>query len=157
MALKKRSGYSVSRIFTPIALSVLLAACSSQPSDSDGAQLSNILNEPTQTSEFYLLKADTAEGSEQIDWLILSLKAAVDENDTELANRIIRRLAQMEMSERQTAEWQLAQAELLANNDQPQDAIKQLNFQNQWKLRQRSMAALLHITCANPASALSAN
>lgn len=133
MAQKKRSEYSVSRILTPIALSVLLAACSTQPGP-DVAQQSNILNEPTQTSEFYLMKADGAEGSLQVDWLILSLKAAIDENNTDLANRIIRRLAQLQMSEAQQAEWQLARAELLLNNDQPTDAIKQLNFQNQWKL-----------------------
>ncbi|WP_261816641.1 penicillin-binding protein activator [Vibrio gallicus] len=134
MAQKKRSGYSVSRIFTPIALSVLLAACSTQPSGPDVAQQSNILNEPTQTSEFYLMKADSTEGALQVDWLILSLKAAVDENNSDLANRIIRRLAQLQMTEKQQAEWQLARAELMVNNNQPADAIKQLNFQNQWKL-----------------------
>lgn len=133
MAQKKRSEYSVSRILTPIALSVLLAACSTQPGP-DVAQQSNILNEPTQTSEFYLMKADSSEGSLQVDWLILSLKAAIDENNTDLANRIIRRLAQLQMNEQQQAEWQLARAELLLNNDQPTDAIKQLNFQNQWNL-----------------------
>ncbi|GAD80672.1 penicillin-binding protein activator [Vibrio ezurae] len=134
MAQKNRSGYSVSRILTPIALSVLLAACSSAPSDPEVAQQSNILNQPTQTSEYYLIKADSSDGEEQIDWLILSLKAAVSENNTGLANRIIQRLAQQNMSEPQQAEWQLARAQLLLNNNQPTDAIKQLNFRNEWRL-----------------------
>lgn len=134
MAHKNRSGYSVSRIFTPIALSILLAACSSQPSDPEAAQQSNILNQPTQTSEYYLIKADSTQGSEQIDWLILSLKATVEEQNTGLANRIIQRLAQQSMSGPQQAEWQLARAQLLLNDNQPQDALKQLNFSNEWNL-----------------------
>ncbi|PMG08173.1 penicillin-binding protein [Vibrio breoganii] len=134
MAQKNRSGYSVSRILTPIALSVLLAACSSPSSDPEAAQQSNILNQPTQTSEYYLIKADSSDGSEQIDWLILSLKAAVEEDNAGLANRIIQRLAQQNMSETQQAEWQLARAQLLLNEEQPTDALKQLNFRNEWRL-----------------------
>ncbi|GEM78392.1 penicillin-binding protein activator [Vibrio superstes] len=134
MAQKNRSGYSVSRILTPIALSVLLAACSSPSSDPEAAQQSNILNQPTQTSEYYLIKADSSDGSEQIDWLILSLKAAVEEDNAGLANRIIQRLAQQNMSQTQQAEWQLARAQLLLNEEQPTDALKQLNFRNEWRL-----------------------
>ncbi|CAM2815944.1 penicillin-binding protein activator [Vibrio rarus] len=134
MAQKNRSGYSVSRILTPIALSVLLAACSSPSSDPELAQQSNILNQPTQTSEYYLIKADSADGELQIDWLILSLKAAVKENNIDLANRIIQRLAKQNMSEGQQAEWQLARAQLLLNEEQPTDALKQLNFRNEWRL-----------------------
>jgi outer membrane PBP1 activator LpoA protein len=134
MAQKNRSRYSVSRIFTPIALSVLLAACSSQPSNQQARLQSNILNQPTQTSEYYLIQADSTQGPEQIDWLILSLKASIKENNTGLANRIIQRLAQQRMSEAQQAEWQLSRAQLLINDNQPQDALKQLNFQSEWRL-----------------------
>ena len=123
--------HSVSRLLTPIALAITLAACSSKPPEPETI---DITSEPMQSAQVYLMKADTMQGSLQNDWLIMALKADLKEGNTHQAALLIKRLAKQQLSEIQQAEWQLARAELLLSQGQTKDAFAQLNFQPWWKL-----------------------
>ena len=122
---------SVSRLLTPIALAITLAACSAKPPEPETI---DITSDPIQSAQVYLMKADTMQGSLQSDWLIMALKAALKEGNTRQAALLIKRLAKQQLSEMQQAEWQLARAELLFSQEQTKDALAQLNFQPWWKL-----------------------
>lgn len=122
---------SVTRLLTPIALAITLAACSSKPPEPETV---DITSEPTQTAQVYLMRADTTQSSLQKDWLIMALKADLKEGNTRQAVLLIKRLAKQSLSELQQAEWQLARAELLFTEGQTKDALDQLHFQPWWTL-----------------------
>ncbi|PJC84931.1 YraN family protein [Vibrio sp. HA2012] len=122
---------SISRLLTPIALAITLAACSSKPPEPEQV---DITSEPTLSAQAYLMKADTMQGSLQSDWLIMALKADLKQNNSRQAALLIKRLAQQNLSDTQQAEWQLARAELLFAEGQTKEALTQLHFQHWWKL-----------------------
>lgn len=123
---------SVSRLFTPIALALMLAAC-----ESTGPQ-TQIPQETTasarESSSYYLLKAESSTGQTQIDWYLLALEASLNENALNKADQLIRLLAKKPMSPLQLSEWQLDRADLETRRGNYQTAVNQLNFQSSWKL-----------------------
>ncbi len=137
MAMKNHPRLSVPRLFTPVALAMALAACSSSPSTPTSV---DITQDPTKSAQTYLMQADSSQGSLQNDWLIMALKAAINENNSEQAQLLIMRLAKQSLSEAQQAEWQMAKAQLLSNAEQFSQALSQLNFQAWWKLSPETWA-----------------
>ncbi|MDN3700280.1 penicillin-binding protein activator [Vibrio artabrorum] len=131
MATMNHKRLSVPRLLTPIALAITLAACSSGP---QAPTRVDITLDPAQSTESYMMQADSSKGSLQNDWLIMALKASVQAGKTDQATLLIKRLAKQALSDVQQAEWQLARARLLVNNSQPEQAYSQLNFQPWWKL-----------------------
>ncbi|WP_162062480.1 penicillin-binding protein activator [Vibrio taketomensis] len=131
MAMNNHKRLSVPRLLTPVALAVVLSACSTTSSTPTSV---DITQEPTQSVTNYLVRADSSEGSLQSDWLIMALKAAVETNDTYQAELLITRLSRQPLTGMQQAEWQLARAQLLFNNKQYEEAIKELNFRPTWRL-----------------------
>lgn len=122
---------SVTRLIAPVALALTLAACSSSPKAPDRL---DITQSPTETSNAYILKADQQQGALEADFLIMALKAAVQEQNFDLADKLFTRLATMQLSPAQTAEMQLAHAKMLKSQSQYEDALKTLNFEAWWKL-----------------------
>ncbi|KII79909.1 penicillin-binding protein activator [Vibrio renipiscarius] len=131
MAINNQKRLSVTRLLTPVALAVVLAACSSTSSTPNYV---DITSDPTQSVSNYLMQADSSEGSLQSDWLIMALKAAVESNDVAQADLLIRRLSRQPLSDMQQAEWQLARATLLYKNDSMEKATQQLNFPSSWRI-----------------------
>ncbi|WP_200855909.1 penicillin-binding protein activator, partial [Klebsiella pneumoniae] len=84
----------------------------------------------------YLMRADASQGNQQNDWLIMALKAAIEENNPDQAQLLIMRLAKQPLTPTQQAQWQLLRAQLLANTEQYQEALEQLSFQANWSLPQ---------------------
>ena len=123
---------SVSRLLAPVALAVILAGCTApkQPQ----AVTTDITAAVTDTSANYLLKAESSEGKDSIDWHILALKALIKEGRWPQAEQQANRLARFSMSELQMAEWQLARATLRYQQGQPKAALDTLNFQPWWNL-----------------------
>jgi outer membrane PBP1 activator LpoA protein len=147
MAEKRLNRHSVSRVLSPIALSLFLVACGGTPDQPTETRTNEQVAEK-QDAAYYLLQADQSSGSEQVDWLLIALDAAINQDELELADRIMRRLAQSEMSPQQQALWQLSRADLLLAKDQPTDAIRQLNFQPSWVLEDSTWGRY-HETRAN--------
>jgi len=131
MAMKNHKRRSVTRLLSPVALAVILTACSSTPST---PQYVDITLDPNQTVQTYLMRADSTSGSKQNDWLIMALKASVEANDVTQSELLIKRLARQQMTEMQQAEWQLARAELLVKQNQHEEALSLLNFRPKWQL-----------------------
>ncbi|MGD8115968.1 penicillin-binding protein activator [Vibrio sp. TRT 29B02] len=131
MAMKNHKRLSVTRLLTPVALAVTLAACSSAPKAPTSVDITLDPNQPIQT---YLMRADSSQGSLQNDWLIMALKASIDAGDATQAELLMKRLARQSLTDMQQAEWQLARAELLVAQNQPQEALSQLNFRPSWQL-----------------------
>ncbi|MGC9492973.1 penicillin-binding protein activator [Vibrio genomosp. F10] len=129
--MKNHKRISVPRLLTPVALAIVLSACSSTPS---APTYVDILQDPAQSAESYLMQADSAQGSIQRDWLIMAFKAAIESNDIDLANRLSKRIVKLPLDELQQSEWQLSRAELLNSVGEYQQALSQLNFQKQWSL-----------------------
>ncbi len=134
MAEKKLFKHSVTRVITPIALSLFLVACETGPKHTEYESITNIQALGEQNSSYYLTKAETATGNAQINLLLHALHASVREENIELGERIIRRLAQTEMNAQQQALSQLDHAELLLLKQQPADAMRQLYFDPTWVL-----------------------
>lgn len=128
MTLRKNS---VTRLIAPVALALTLAACSSSPKAPDHL---DITQSPSETSSAYILKADQQQGTLQADFLIMALKAAVQEQNIDLANKLLTRLASMQLSPAQTAEMQLSHANMLKTQSKYEEALQVLNFQTWWKL-----------------------
>lgn len=137
MAMKNHPRLSVPRLLTPVALAMALAACSSNPSAPTSV---DITQDPMQSAQTYLMQADSSQGSLQNDWLIMALKAAINENNNEQAQLLVKRISKQSLSEAQQAEWQLARAQLFINNEQLEQALSQLNFQAWWKLTPETWA-----------------
>ena len=122
---------SVSRLLTPVALAITLAACSSGPRQPDSV---DITLEPTQSVQNYMIQADSTEGSLQNDWLIMATKAAIQANELDQAELLIKRLSRQQLSEVQQAEWQLARATLQQKQGKYSQLLQGLNFKPWWKL-----------------------
>lgn len=131
MAMKNHKRISVPRLLTPVALAITLAACSSQPKTPLSV---DITQDPVKSAQSYIMQADSSQGSLQNDWLIMALKASVEANDVEQANRLINRLSKQSLSPLQQAEWQLARANLVKNAGDYDLALSKLNFQSNWSL-----------------------
>ncbi|MEF1288362.1 penicillin-binding protein activator [Vibrio sp. M260118] len=131
MAIKHHKRLSVTRLMTPVALAVTLAACSSTPKAPQSVDITLDPNQPLQT---YLMRADSSQGSLQSDWLIMALKASIDAGDTAQAELLIKRLSRQSLNEMQQAEWQLARAELLVSQGKNDEALQVLNFRPNWQL-----------------------
>ncbi|MDE1212268.1 penicillin-binding protein activator [Vibrio aestuarianus] len=135
--MKNHPRLSVPRLLTPVALAMALAACSSNPSAPTSV---DITQDPMQSAQSYLMQADSSQGSLQNDLLIMALKAAINENNNEQAQLLIKRISKQSLSEAQQAEWQLARAQLFINDEQLEQALSQLNFQAWWKLTPETWA-----------------
>lgn len=134
MAMKNHQRCSVTRLLTPVALAIMLAACSTTPSVPTSVQ---ITDKPQLSAQTYLMRADSSQGNLQNDWLIMALKAAVAENDRPQAELLIRRLSKQTLSDAQQAEWQLARAQLSFNQQQYQAVLSRLSFPTDWRLDPR--------------------
>ncbi|WP_217512599.1 penicillin-binding protein activator [Vibrio metschnikovii] len=132
--MKNHQRCSVTRLLTPVALAIMLAACSTTPSVPTSVQ---ITDKPQLSAQTYLMRADSSQGNLQNDWLIMALKAAVAENDRPQAELLIRRLSKQTLSDAQQAEWQLARAQLSFNQQQYQAVLSRLSFPTDWRLDQR--------------------
>ncbi|WP_350940546.1 penicillin-binding protein activator [Vibrio metschnikovii] len=132
--MKNHQRCSVTRLLTPVALAIMLAACSTTPSVPTSVQ---ITDKPQLSAQTYLMRADSSQGSLQNDWLIMALKAAVAENDRPQAELLIRRLSKQTLSDAQQAEWQLARAQLSFNQQQYQAVLSRLSFPTDWRLDPR--------------------
>ncbi|UQA49359.1 penicillin-binding protein activator [Vibrio sp. ED002] len=122
---------SVPRLLTPVALAITLAACSSGPRQPDSV---DITLEPTQSAQNYMIQADSTEGSLQNDWLIMAAKAAIQANELDQAELLIKRLGRQQLTEVQQAEWQLARATIQQKQGNYSQLLQTLNFQSWWKL-----------------------
>ncbi|HCZ9044884.1 TPA: penicillin-binding protein activator [Vibrio alginolyticus] len=122
---------SVPRILTPVALAITLAACSSGPRQPDGV---DVTLEPTQSVQNYMIQADSTEGSLQNDWLIMATKAAIQANQFDQAEMLIKRLARQQLTEVQQAEWKLARATIQQKQGNYSQLLQLLNFKPWWKL-----------------------
>ncbi|WED21447.1 penicillin-binding protein activator [Vibrio sp. JC009] len=131
MAKKNHQQISVSRILTPVALAITLAACSSKPPAPDSV---DITSAPDQSVQAYIIKADRSQGEIQSDWLIMALKAAILDGDTEQASRIIARLEKQFLTTEQRAAWMLLRAENNLMLERPELVLEQLNFEPWWQL-----------------------
>ncbi|WP_391088239.1 penicillin-binding protein activator [Vibrio sp. NH-UV-68] len=138
MAKNNQKRRSVTRLLTPVALAVTLAACSSAPKT---PQSVNITLDPNQPIQTYLMRADSSQGSLQNDWLIMALKASVEAGDTTQAQLLSKRLARQSLSDIQQAEWQLARAQLLFARNQYAEALSLLNFAPSWQLADQQWLA----------------
>ncbi|WP_038174137.1 penicillin-binding protein activator [Vibrio pacinii] len=138
MAKNNQKRRSVTRLLTPVALAVTLAACSSAPKT---PQSVNITLDPNQPIQTYLMRADSSQGSLQNDWLIMALKASVEAGDTTQAQLLSKRLARQSLSDIQQAEWQLARAQLLFAENQYAEALSLLNFAPSWQLADQQWLA----------------
>ncbi len=131
MPKKNQQQTSVPRFITLIALAMILTACSLVPKNSETV---DITLQPTLSSQAYLDKADSYQGNAQSDWLIMALKAAIKEGDSEQAALLISQLEKQPLSEAQRAEWQMSRAEYLRLRDRIAEALQKLNFPQQWQL-----------------------
>ncbi len=131
MAMKNHKRLSVTRLLTPVALAVALSACTTSPSN----QQVDITLDPSQPAQSYLMRADSSSGSQQNDWLIMALKASVEDGDYTQAELLIKRLTRQSMTEVQQAEWYLARAHLLIKQEMHDKALASLNFRPEWQLQ----------------------
>ncbi|MGF1762320.1 penicillin-binding protein activator [Aliivibrio kagoshimensis] len=123
---------SVSRLITPVAFAIALAACTT--TSTKAPRGADITSSPTESSAAYILKADNSQGVTQSDWLILALKSAVAADDQRQAELLIGRLVTQSLTHSQIAEWQLARAELRRNQSDYLSALQRLDFQPFWQL-----------------------
>ena len=122
---------SVPRLLTPVALAMTLTACSSGPQRPNSV---DITRPPTQSAQNYMIQADSSQGSLQSDWLIMAAKAAVQANQIERAQLLVKRLARQSLNEVQQAEWQLIQATIQQKQGHYSQILQVLNFQSWWQL-----------------------
>ncbi|MGF1722174.1 penicillin-binding protein activator [Vibrio kyushuensis] len=129
--MKNHKRISVPRLLTPVALAIVLSACSSKPS---APTYVDILLDPVQSAQNYLMQADSSQGQIQNDWLIMAFKAAIESNDLELADRLSKRIVKQPLTQLQQSEWQLSRAESLGLQGEYHQALSRLNFQSDWSL-----------------------
>ncbi|MDD9178211.1 MULTISPECIES: penicillin-binding protein activator [Aliivibrio] len=128
MTLRKNS---VTRLIAPVALALTLAACSSSPK---APERLDITQAPVETSSAYILKADQQQGTLQADFLIMALKASVQEQNFALATNLLTRLKGLQLSPTQTAEMQLNHAKMLKSQNKFDEALQVLNFEAWWEI-----------------------
>jgi outer membrane PBP1 activator LpoA protein len=137
MAMMNPKRNSVTRILTPIALALTIAACSSQPSAPTSV---DITAKPSDSAQTYLMRADSNQGGFANEWLIMAFKASLAEGNLEQAEKLSARLAKQNLTVIQQAEWQLTRAELNLAMGKPQDVYSQLNFAPEWPLSPQQWA-----------------
>ncbi|MGU3840081.1 penicillin-binding protein activator, partial [Vibrio diabolicus] len=101
------------------------------PSQPDGV---DVTLETTESDQNYMIQADSTEGSLQNDWLIMATKAAIQANQFDQAELLIKRLARQQLTEVQQAEWQLARATIQQKQGNYSQLLQLLNFKPWWKL-----------------------
>lgn len=121
---------SVPRLLTSIVLMFVLAACSSHPNDGKA----DITSTPSESSKTYLTEAGAKNVANQTDLIIMALKASVVEKNYDQGKQLVTRLGKLPLNDMQQAEWQIARAQILANTDSQEAALKNLNFKPQWQL-----------------------
>ncbi|KAB2824350.1 penicillin-binding protein activator [Aliivibrio finisterrensis] len=134
MTLRKNS---VTRLIAPVALALTLAACSSSPK---APERLDITQAPVETSSAYILKADQQQGTLQADFLIMALKASVQEQNFALATNLLIRLKGLQLSPTQTAEMQLNHAKMLKSQNSFDEALQVLNFEAWWEIEDSQWA-----------------
>ncbi|CAH0527088.1 penicillin-binding protein activator [Vibrio hippocampi] len=122
---------SVTRLLTPIALALTIAACSSQP---PAPTYVDFTQAPSASSETYIMRADANQGGFANEWLILAFKAALEERDYQKAESLSNRLSKQNLTTIQQAEWQLVRSQLNLATNNPEAAFLELNFPNSWPL-----------------------
>ncbi|NGN98199.1 LppC family lipoprotein [Grimontia sp. S25] len=122
---------SVSRVLPPIALALVLSACTTTPPVEQGPQY-DITAPALESSTFYLLKAETETGEAKADWYLLALKALIAEKQYAQADVLVSRLAKLPLPPLQLSEWQLNRALLSQQKGDLQTAVDNLNFQPSW-------------------------
>ncbi|MGL6261614.1 penicillin-binding protein activator [Vibrio sp. WXL103] len=131
MAKKNPKKWSVPRLLTPVALALTIAACSTTPQAPESV---DITQDPVQDSQTYLIRADSSQDSLQVDWLIMALKAAIQEQDADLAERLSTRIQRLSLTDIQQAEWRITRAEQALSQGQYNSALQVLSFENSWSL-----------------------
>ena len=121
-----------SRILSPIAFALLLSAC--ETASIQRQPLYDITSPASESSMFYLLKAQSDEKDDKITWYLLALKALIKEKQYYKADEVLARLSKMPMTQLQLSEWQISRAMLQAEKGNLRQAITQLNFQSSWRL-----------------------
>ncbi|OOE76367.1 hypothetical protein BZG23_02665 [Salinivibrio sp. ML290] len=123
---------SVTRLITPVALALALAACSA-PSTTPTAR--DVISQPaTENSTFYLLQAETSQGEKQNDWYLLAIKALINEQQFNQADVLLQRLSERQLNTEQRIEWTLARARFYAQTGQLADANQVLALSPDWQL-----------------------
>ena len=135
MAMKNHKRSSIPRLMTSIVLTATLVACSSAP---EAPRAIDITLEPNQAIATYLMRADSNQGDMQNDWLIMALKASVESNDTQQAQRIFQRLQRQKLKPKQSAQVQLSYAKILQQKGLIKDALETLSFSSQWSLEDKT-------------------
>ncbi|WP_413111120.1 penicillin-binding protein activator [Thaumasiovibrio sp. DFM-14] len=125
---------SVTRLIVPVTFAVVLTACSSSPKLPTSV---DIATPATLTAEQYLIYADSSEGSLAVDWQLLALKALIRDGMLPQADMQLARIAVMQLNPKQTAEWQMAKANLRYQQGETQEALESLNFQPWWQLESK--------------------
>lgn len=123
---------SVSRFLSPIALALVLAGC--ETNNQLPATSNEIMAPANESSQYYLINAESSAGKVQIDWYLLALEALINEKNFKKASSLINLLAKKPMSHLQLSEWQLDRAHLEELKGNYKIAAEQLNFQPSWKL-----------------------
>lgn len=123
---------SVTRLITPVALALALAACSA-PSTTPTAR--DVISQPaTENSTFYLLQAETSQGDKQNDWFLLAIKALINEQQLNQADVLLQRLAERNLNTDQRIEWTLARGRFLAQTGKLTQADQALALSPDWQL-----------------------
>jgi len=123
---------SVTRLITPVALALALAACSA-PSTTPTAR--DVISQPaTENSTFYLLQAETSQGEKQNDWFLLAIKALINEQQLNQADVLLQRLAERNLNTDQRIEWTLARGRFLAQTGKLTQADQALALSPDWQL-----------------------
>lgn len=126
-----QKSFSVSRLFSSIALTLTISACSSLGTQSHV----DITAQPTLNSTAYAAQAKEMDpSSDRTDLLILELKAAVVEKDYQKAESLLDETLKLPLNDMQQAEWQMARAQITLDKEGSAAAIKRLNFQDHWQL-----------------------
>ena len=133
--MKNHKRSSIPRLMTSIVLTATLVACSSAP---EAPRAIDITLEPNQAIATYLMRADSNQGDMQNDWLIMALKASVESNDTQQAQRIFQRLQRQKLKPKQSAQVQLSYAKILQQKGLIKDALETLSFSSQWSLDEKT-------------------
>ncbi|OOF26066.1 hypothetical protein BZJ19_05890 [Salinivibrio proteolyticus] len=123
---------SVTRLVTPVALALALAACSSPTT---GPTARHAISQPAkENSTFYLLQAETSEGNQQNDWFLLAIKALINEQQFNQADVLLQRLERRPLTADQQIEWTLTRARFLAETGKLPQADEALTLNPSWQL-----------------------
>ncbi len=132
MAIKNHKKISVTRLLTPVVITLTLAACSSVPT---GKGDFDITPPATESAQTYIMRADASVGTLQNDWLVMALKASIKADNKDQTKLLLTRLSKQKLDKRQQAEIDLTLANQLIRNQEYQKALDTLDFKLWWKLQ----------------------